>query len=254
VDDVQRVIDALASPIRREILWRTWRDELLEGDIAAAFGLTAPAASSHLQVLREAGLVRVRSLGNARSYRANQQVLRRVQPLLEPGPQRPRPGSSLPEGHGVSRSRREAIVVVAEVPAARADVFRSVTDARLFSHWLGVPVSIEHGMLACEMDSGARVRGRFETVVGPSFIHLLWDTADGDTPTPGAGLSAYVHFDAIDRGHTRVEVRQLVDDAAQAEFMEVAWSAMLARLRDRVVDALRSEGRRGAPRLEVVRD
>ena len=55
--DRQRIFDALASPIRREILWLTWREERTVGDIATHFEVTAPTLSSHLTVLREAGLV-----------------------------------------------------------------------------------------------------------------------------------------------------------------------------------------------------
>lgn len=40
------------------------------GALAQACALTAPAASQHLKVLREAGLVSVRARGNRRLYRA----------------------------------------------------------------------------------------------------------------------------------------------------------------------------------------
>ena len=55
--DVQRVLAALASPVRREILWRIWDDELPAGAIAAAFEVSAPTISEHLAVLRDAELV-----------------------------------------------------------------------------------------------------------------------------------------------------------------------------------------------------
>ncbi|WP_437994715.1 metalloregulator ArsR/SmtB family transcription factor [Sorangium sp. So ce145] len=52
------VAQALADPIRREIL-RMLRDRsATAGSIAGAFPVSRPAVSRHLRVLREAGLVR----------------------------------------------------------------------------------------------------------------------------------------------------------------------------------------------------
>ena len=42
---LQVVLDAVSSPIRREILWLVWDDELAAGEIAAAFEVTAPTLS-----------------------------------------------------------------------------------------------------------------------------------------------------------------------------------------------------------------
>ena len=44
--------------------------ERTAGELARQCALTAPAASQHLKVLREAGLVSVRARGNRRLYRA----------------------------------------------------------------------------------------------------------------------------------------------------------------------------------------
>jgi len=55
--DIQKVLSALASPVRREILALIWDRDLPAGEIAAAFEVTAPTISQHLGVLREAGLV-----------------------------------------------------------------------------------------------------------------------------------------------------------------------------------------------------
>jgi predicted transcriptional regulator len=68
VSDLQTVLDALASPVRREILWRLWDEELPAGAVAAAFDVTAPTISEHLGVLRRAGLVTMRRFGNHRLY------------------------------------------------------------------------------------------------------------------------------------------------------------------------------------------
>jgi len=65
---VDRVAQALADPIRREIL-RMLRDEVATaGALAGAFAVSRPAVSRHLRVLREAGLVRHRVCGRERQY------------------------------------------------------------------------------------------------------------------------------------------------------------------------------------------
>ena len=57
--DIQKVITALTSPIRREILALIWDREVPAGEIAAAFAVTKPTISQHLAVLREAGLATI---------------------------------------------------------------------------------------------------------------------------------------------------------------------------------------------------
>jgi DNA-binding transcriptional ArsR family regulator len=65
---VDAVAQALADPIRRDIL-RMLRDQPVNaGAIAGAFSVSRPAISRHLRVLREAGLVRDESIGRERAY------------------------------------------------------------------------------------------------------------------------------------------------------------------------------------------
>ena len=52
--DLQKILGALGSPVRREILASIWDRELRAGEIAAAFDVTAPTISQHLGVLRDA--------------------------------------------------------------------------------------------------------------------------------------------------------------------------------------------------------
>jgi DNA-binding transcriptional ArsR family regulator len=64
--------DVLGDPVRRRILELLASGERAAGDVAAAihveFGLTQPAVSRHLRVLRESGFARVRSAGTRRLY------------------------------------------------------------------------------------------------------------------------------------------------------------------------------------------
>src|SRR4051812_18013376 len=80
--DMQKVLAALGSPIRREILALIWERDLPAGEIAAEFEVTAPTISQHLTVLRDAGLVTRASEGTFRRYRADRDVLRGLHAAL----------------------------------------------------------------------------------------------------------------------------------------------------------------------------
>ena len=114
--------------------------------------------------------------------------------------------------------------------------FTALTDPEVYSRWLGVPVSIDKGRFACDMEFGTRVRGTYEFVLRPSLIALRWDFEDDNTPIPGGEMTGYLRLSPNDHG-CRVEVHQLADTAEQAEFMEVAWTMTLGRLKSGVVAA-----------------
>jgi len=61
--------DALAEPARRELLDLLVGGPRPVGELVAATGLSQPNTSRHLRVLREAGLVESRSVGQRRVYR-----------------------------------------------------------------------------------------------------------------------------------------------------------------------------------------
>ena len=54
------------------------------GDLVAELAVSQPAISKHLRILREAGLVEVRSDAQRRLYRVRAEPLRAVQEWLEP--------------------------------------------------------------------------------------------------------------------------------------------------------------------------
>jgi len=68
---VDEALRAIANRRRRTILRLVWDRERTASEIAALSALSKPATSQHLRVLREADLVRVRSAGNQRLYRAD---------------------------------------------------------------------------------------------------------------------------------------------------------------------------------------
>jgi DNA-binding transcriptional ArsR family regulator len=71
----------LADPTRRAIFERLCRQgELTVGALTARSGVSQPAVSKHLGVLKEAGLVRDRHEGRRTHYRAQ---LRALAPLVD---------------------------------------------------------------------------------------------------------------------------------------------------------------------------
>ena len=72
-------LDALGEPVRRRILELIGSAELPAGSVAAALGeergLSQPATSQHLKVLRESGLLTVRSDKTSRLYRIDRDAL-----------------------------------------------------------------------------------------------------------------------------------------------------------------------------------
>src|SRR3954451_23759594 len=68
------VLAVIAEPNRRRIVDALRRSESSVGDLVTALGMSQPAVSKHLKVLRDAGIVAARTAAQQRIYR------------LEPGP------------------------------------------------------------------------------------------------------------------------------------------------------------------------
>jgi DNA-binding transcriptional ArsR family regulator len=80
---VEDALKAIANPRRRAMLSLVWDEERTATEIADRSGLSKPAASQHLRVLREAGLVRVRAEGNRRLYRSDPMRVSELRAALE---------------------------------------------------------------------------------------------------------------------------------------------------------------------------
>ena len=80
--------DVLGDPVRRRILELLADGELSSGAITAAvqeeFGITQPAVSQHLKVLRESGFATVRPEGARRLYAVDSGPLHEVDAWLDP--------------------------------------------------------------------------------------------------------------------------------------------------------------------------
>ena len=80
--------DVLGDPVRRRILELLASGEQTSGAVTdvvrAEFGISQPAVSQHLRVLREAGFATVRPEGARRLYAVNPEPLRDVDDWLGP--------------------------------------------------------------------------------------------------------------------------------------------------------------------------
>ena len=78
----------LGDPVRRRILQVLADGEVTSGGVCdvirAEFGISQPAVSQHLRVLRDSGFATVRAAGTRRLYAVNPEPLREVADWLDP--------------------------------------------------------------------------------------------------------------------------------------------------------------------------
>lgn len=79
--------DVLGDPVRRRILELLADEEQAAGEVGEVirreFGITQPAVSQHLRVLRESGFAQVRAAGTRRLYSLDPEPLREVDQWLD---------------------------------------------------------------------------------------------------------------------------------------------------------------------------
>ena len=106
------VAQALADPIRRDILVMLHEAPRIAGAIAEAFHVSRPAISRHLRVLREAGLVRDTVSGREREYALDVAALAPLEAFLArlraPSVWSQRLDALETEVHRVRRSRQKS--------------------------------------------------------------------------------------------------------------------------------------------------
>jgi DNA-binding transcriptional ArsR family regulator len=83
VSPLEDSLRALAHPGRRAMLELVFEDERPATELAEAAGLSKSAASQHLKLLRDAGLVHVRVDANRRLYRADMDRVAEVAARLD---------------------------------------------------------------------------------------------------------------------------------------------------------------------------
>ena len=231
----QQLLDALNSPVRREILWMIWERELPAGEIAGAFDLAGPTISEHLSVLQCAGLVTMRREGTFRRYRACHDAVQGIRGLLNQDEHKWFPGTT--PAPLAPAATVGASVVTVDGACSQRDAFRAFTDPVVYSRWLGVPVTLVGGRFAATMEWGLEVRGTYDHLVEPSLIVMSWDFEADKVPVPGAAMRAYLEISP--RGRiSHLELTQLVQSGEEAAYMERAWGLILGRFRDNVLAAL----------------
>lgn len=67
----EAALDALGDPTRRQIFERLGDRPSAVGELAAGMPVSRPAVSQHLKVLKQAGLVTDRAIGNRRIYQVD---------------------------------------------------------------------------------------------------------------------------------------------------------------------------------------
>jgi DNA-binding transcriptional ArsR family regulator len=84
---VVHAFDVLGDPVRRRILELLADGELSSGAVTAIvraeFGISQPAVSQHLRVLRESGFTTVRPVGTRRLYAVDAEPLRDLEHWLD---------------------------------------------------------------------------------------------------------------------------------------------------------------------------
>lgn len=83
LDPVEQGIQALSHRGRRTMLRLVQDEERTSSELSEAAGLSRSAASQHLRILRNAGLVHVRVDANRRYYRADLERLAQLRSSLD---------------------------------------------------------------------------------------------------------------------------------------------------------------------------
>jgi DNA-binding transcriptional ArsR family regulator len=78
------LFEVVAEPNRRRILDLLVGDEKAVGELVRELSVSQPAVSKHLRILRDAGLVEVRTDGQRRVYRIRPDPLRELDDWLAP--------------------------------------------------------------------------------------------------------------------------------------------------------------------------
>jgi DNA-binding transcriptional ArsR family regulator len=82
-DPIEEALRAISHRGRRTMLRLAWSSERTSSELADAAGLSRAAASQHLKILRDAGLMHVRVDANRRLYRVAPERLAALRSALE---------------------------------------------------------------------------------------------------------------------------------------------------------------------------
>jgi DNA-binding transcriptional ArsR family regulator/uncharacterized protein YndB with AHSA1/START domain len=236
-DRIHIVIKALASPARREILWKVWTREQAVAEISKGLRIAAPTVSGHLTVLRNAGLVTLRPEGNTRWYRASQEAVTRFRGLLD-NPAKWLSGQTHPEQSHAQSGTVTAVCVSAQSSCSPDDVFRAFNDANVYGACLQGDVTLKDGQFTAHAAQGQVVRGTYLLTCPPSLIVMEWDFGFQDVPLPGGGLRAHLIISPRAGGGATFEVFQYLSSPEQEAYMRAAWGYVLGCFAERLESVL----------------
>lgn len=230
----EHILDVLGSPIRREILWLTWHDELSAGEIGEHFDVSGPTISQHLRVLREAGLVSQAVDGNFRRYRAVRERLFSVEPFLRRDEvERWVLSERLdPVGPEVASETTHLARVRVSLSVEPALAFALCVEAEHLDRWCGDNSESDPragGSFQFDL-MGRTCRGVFWRFHPPSILINHWGfTEAGKVPAPHDLFESTFTFSSSDTG-TDLEVQQPTSAVEEAEFMAMAWADRFSKL------------------------
>ena len=82
-EPIEQTLQAISHGGRRAMLRLAWDAERTSSELAEAAGLSRSAASQHLKILRDAGLVHVRVDANRRLYQVDPERLATLRAFLD---------------------------------------------------------------------------------------------------------------------------------------------------------------------------
>jgi uncharacterized protein YndB with AHSA1/START domain len=179
-------LKAIADPNRRHILVLVAAEELAAGEIAAHFGVTRPAISQHLTILKAAGLIRERREGTRRLYRTRREGFAEAKLLLE---------SLWDDRLGrLKRASEDAVQtdVITErlsvqreilIAASAQTVWELLTDPNKVTQWMGVTALFDlspGGAYRIEVVPGQLATGEFILIDPPHRLAHTWGWEIGD--------------------------------------------------------------------------
>ncbi len=236
----QLAMEALANPIRRQIVELLRRGETPVNTLSNKFEIARPAISRHLRVLREAGLVTYRSDHNVRLYSVNPDEMDRLRRQFDSEFRdywRPQGSGEIPAGDSSIQTHCEAafeVKVATELPISPELAFDYCTREDLFRRWVGEDARNDlrvGGVIEASSTLGGHLRGEYLAIApGKLVVIRLLEPLDPDenlytirfAPSGSGCKIAFTHF---------------VREESLAKLLAFAWGETLKVLRQHVMQA-----------------
>jgi uncharacterized protein YndB with AHSA1/START domain len=210
---MELTLRALAETHRRQILALVRDRELLAGSISEHFGITRPAVSQHLSVLKDAGLLAERREGTRRWYRARPEGLAGVRVFIDDlWNEHLTELKRVAEGdvERLDGNLTEIVSVEREVTIGVAPeaLWELLVNPEKMTRWMGQRASVDlrvGGHYEVEVLPGLFAAGEFLEVDPPRRLVHTWGWRLDDSLVPPG--STVVVYELLERGdHTRLRL------------------------------------------------